>query len=113
VPSAYQFDVNGAGRFSSFCSATNYITTSDKRIKQNISDANLAECTRLVQAVHPKTYSRIDMDKALSGGYRCIMGASEDKTGPLLALDYFRVVVVLHGALLSALARLEALESRL
>jgi hypothetical protein len=31
----------------------------------------------------------------------------------LLALDYSRIVPVLHGALLSALARIEALESRL
>jgi hypothetical protein len=30
-----------------------------------------------------------------------------------LAIDYSRLVPVLHGALLSALARIEALESRL
>jgi hypothetical protein len=47
------------------------------------------------------------------------MGASEDAQGPLLALDYSRIVPVLHGGLLSvmtqlaaALARIEALESR-
>jgi hypothetical protein len=41
------------------------------------------------------------------------MGAGEDANGPLLALDYSRLVPVIHGALLSALARLDALESRL
>jgi hypothetical protein len=41
------------------------------------------------------------------------MGESADENGPLLALDYSRIVPVLHGALLSALARIEALESRI
>ena len=40
------------------------------------------------------------------------MGESADESGPLLALDYSRIVPVLHGALVSALARMEALESR-
>jgi hypothetical protein len=44
--------------------------------------------------------------------YRCILGASEDENGPLLAIDYSRIVPILHGALLSALARIGALESR-
>ena len=87
---------------------------------------------RLVSAVKPRTYKRIDMndtprleyiaqdwDAALTGGYRCIMGASEDAQGPLLAIDYSRIVPIIHGGLLSvmtqlaaALARIEALESR-
>jgi hypothetical protein len=37
---------------------------------------------------------------------------AEDGT-ELKALDYSRIVPVLHGALLSALARIEALESRI
>jgi hypothetical protein len=41
------------------------------------------------------------------------MGESEDENGKLLTIDYSRVTVLLHGALLSALARIEALESRL
>ncbi len=57
-------------------------------------------------------YIAQDWDAKLHGGYRCIMGATEDENGPLLALDYSRIVPVLHGALLSALARIEALESR-
>jgi hypothetical protein len=45
---------------------------------------------------------------------RNVMGSftTEDET-QLLALDYSRIVPILHGALLSALARIEALESRL
>ena len=57
-------------------------------------------------------YIAQDWDGELTGGYRCIMGSSEDENGPLLALDYSRMAPVLHGALLSALARIEALESR-
>ena len=64
-------------------------------------------------------YIAQDFDRELSGGYRCIMGAGEDADGPLLALDYSRLTVVLHGALLgvmskldAALARIDALESR-
>jgi hypothetical protein len=41
------------------------------------------------------------------------MGVGEDANGTLLALDYSRIVPILHGALLSALARIEALENRL
>ena len=57
-------------------------------------------------------YIAQDWDANLSGGHRCIMGASEDENGPLLALDYSRIVPVLHGALLSLMARVELLESR-
>jgi nucleotidyltransferase/DNA polymerase involved in DNA repair len=118
-------DVNGAGRFSSFVSASNYITTIDQRIKENVHEASLDECLRLIHAVHPKTYTRLDMggaprigyiaqdfDRELTGGYRCIMGASEDENRPLLAMDYSRIVPVLHGALLALMARVEVLESR-
>ena len=64
-------------------------------------------------------YTAQDWDRELTGGYRCIMGANEDANGPLLALDYSRLTPVIHGALLSvmaqldaAFARIEALESR-
>jgi hypothetical protein len=78
-----------------------------------------------VQVVRPKTYTRIDMDnvprlgyiaqdwdREITGGYRSVIGTSSDQSGPLLAIDYSRVVPIIHGALLSALARIEALESR-
>jgi hypothetical protein len=132
-PNNFQFSCNGAGQFSSFCEATKFQTTSDQRIKSNIQLASLDECTRLVKAVHPKLYTRNDMNgekrlgyvaqdwrEQLQDGYRCIMGVSEDAEGPLLALEYGRVCVILHGCLLdvmqrldSALARIDALESRL
>jgi hypothetical protein len=123
--SNFQLDLNGAMRASSFIEATKFQTTSDQRLKENVLDASLDECTRLVLAVRPKAYTLIDtvaprigyiaqdFDRELSGSYRCIMGASEDEKGPLLALDYSRISVLLHGALLSALARIDALESRL
>jgi hypothetical protein len=122
-----QLDVRGGGRFSGALSASNFPSSSDARLKIEVTSASLEECTRLVKAVTPCTYKRRDMegtparvgylaqswDRELTGGYRCIMGVGEDADGPLLALDYSRIVPVLHGALLSALARIEALESRL
>jgi hypothetical protein len=121
----YTLDVTGSGRFSGALQASNFPSTSDQRIKKDVEFADPAECLRLVKAVKPRTYKRIDMDDAprlgyiaqdfdreLTGGYRCIMGASEDENGPLLALDYSRIVPVLHGALLSLMARVELLESR-
>jgi hypothetical protein len=124
--SSYALDVVGSGRFSGSLLASNFPSTSDARIKENVLDASLGECTRLVLAVKPKTYNRSDMagnparcgyiaqhwNAELTGGYRCIMGESADESGPLLAIDYSRIVPLLHGALLSALARIEALESR-
>jgi hypothetical protein len=53
-------------------------------------------------------------DSELKDGFHnTIMGASEDADGPLLSLDHTKICVILHGALLSALARIEALENRL
>jgi hypothetical protein len=126
-PGDFQLDVKGSGRFTGALSASNFPSSSDARLKTEVASASLEECTRLVKAVTPYTYKRIDMegtparigyiaqdwDRELTGGYRCIMGVGEDANGPLLALDYSRLVPVLHGALLSALARIEALESRL
>jgi hypothetical protein len=124
--SSYNLDVGGTGRFSGALIASNFPSSSDARLKTDVESVSFDECTRLVKAVTPCTYKRIDMegtprcgyiaqhwDSQLTGGYRCIMGAGEDADGPLLAIDYSRIVPVLHGALLSALARIEALESRL
>ena len=64
-------------------------------------------------------YIAQDLDNELKDIFRCIMGKDEDANGPLLALDYSRMVPVLHGALLNiidklntALSRIEVLESR-
>jgi hypothetical protein len=123
--SNFQLQVAGAANLTSFIEATKFQITSDQRLKENVQAASFDECTRLVTAVHPVTYSLKSNDEAqlgylaqawdreLTGGYRCVMGASEDADGPLLALDYSRVVPILHGALLSALKRIDALESRM
>ena len=80
----------------------------------------------LLRPFTQKTYNRIDMedrparigyiaqdlDKELKDNFRCIMGKDEDVNGPLLGLDYSRMVVILHGALLNALNRIEVLESK-
>jgi hypothetical protein len=127
TPNNFQFSCNGAGQFTSFCDAFKFNTTSDQRIKSNITPASLAECSRLVQAVRPMTFTRNDRDgephvgyiaqhwqSELKDGYRnTIMGESEDAEGPLLSLDHTKICVILHGALLSCLARIDALESRL
>ena len=123
----YNLDVGGSGRFSGSLSAANFPSSSDARLKVNVEPVSLFECERLLRAVTPCTYKRIDMegtparcgyiaqdwDRELTGGFRCIMAAGENADGPLLQLDYSRIVPVLHGALLSCLARIEALESRL
>ena len=41
------------------------------------------------------------------------MGESADEGGPLLALDYSRATPVIHGALLSVMAQLDAALARL
>ena len=66
---SYMLNVSGTGRFSWSVSANNYITTSDQRIKENVEDLALDECVRVVKAVHPKKYNRIDMDGAPRIGY--------------------------------------------
>jgi hypothetical protein len=124
-PNNFPFECVGSGKFSGSLSANNFVTTSDQRIKENVQNISLHDCLRLIKTVHPKTYNRIDMDgasrigyiaqdldKELKDNYRCIMGSSEDSNGSLLALDYSRMVVILHGALLNALNRIEVLESK-
>jgi hypothetical protein len=126
-PTDLQLDVRGSGRFTGALSASNFPSSSDARLKIEVTSASLEECTRLVKAVTPCTYKRRDMegtparvgylaqswDRELTGGYRSILGVGEDADGPLLTIDYSRLVPIVHGALLSALARLDALESRL
>ena len=123
----YNLHVVGNAYISSTLTAGSYASSSDQRIKKDVVDADPDECLRIIQTVTPKTYKRIDLedvpercgyiaqhfDRELTGGFRCIMGQTHDEHGDtLLAIDYARVVPVLHGALLSALARIEALESK-
>jgi hypothetical protein len=121
----YQLAVQGAGIVSDFMMCPAYRIGSDSRLKDDIADASLAECTRLVLAVRPKTYVLKKSGEEQLGyvaqnwqqetqpAYRnSIVGESLGEE-QMLALDYSRVVPILHGALLDALARIEALESRL
>ena len=81
-----------------------------------------------MQTVRPQTYRRTDLgtderrvgylaqawDSQLGPGLRNIVGkALADDGSELLALDYSRIVPVLHAALLAALSRIDALEKRL
>ena len=120
----HPLDVVGIGRFSGAVQALSFTSTSDARNKEDVLPASLEECTRLVQTVRPQTYSRTDLDSSrrlgyianhwdaeLSSEHRNVMGPVTGEES-LLSLDYSRIVPVLHGALLSALARIDALESR-
>ncbi len=121
----YQLDVTGTGRFSGDLHALSFTETSDARLKEEVLPASLEECARLVQAVRPQIYRRTDLDSNRRVGYLANTWDSELKDGmrnvmgpltgeaSLLSLDYSKIVPILHGALLSALARIEALESRL
>ena len=120
-------DIQGTGRISGSFSALSYITTSHARVKADVERADLAECERLVKEIAPMTYRRTDIgsddrrigyianhwDANLGTGMRNIMGSAIAADGTeLRGLDYSRIVPVLHGALLSLMARIEALESR-
>jgi hypothetical protein len=125
-PVNFQFECVGSGKFSGSLSCNNLVQTSDQRLKENVQNISLDECVRIIKTVHPKTYNRIDMegkpprigyiaqhlDNELKDNFRCIMGADQDEHGTLLGLDYSRMVVILHGALLNALNRIEVLESK-
>jgi hypothetical protein len=121
----YQLSVNGAAIISSFCMSPAYRIGSDQRLKDGVEDASWDECTRLVLAVRPKTYVlkstglaqcgyiAQDFQREAQDAYRNSVVGETLGDEKILALDYSRVVPILHGALLSALARIEALENRL
>ena len=133
-PSDYQLQVAGACKLTSFIESTKFQIGSDKRLKDNVQQASLDECTRLVLEVRPVVYNLItapdvpelgylanDFEREARDGFRCVLGESEAVDGvKFLALDYSRIVPILHGSLLdlmskfnAALARIEALENRL
>jgi hypothetical protein len=123
--SGYQLDVAGTGRFSGDLHALSFTETSDARLKAEVLPASLEECARLVQAVRPQIYRRTDLDSnrrvvgylanswdlELKDGMRNVMGTVTGEEA-LLSLNYSKIIPILHGALLSALARIEVLESR-
>jgi hypothetical protein len=120
---SYPLDVVGVGNFTGVVRGLSFTSTSDARIKSDVLPASIDECVRLIKEVQPQTYRRTDLDESrrigyianhwdanLTPGMRNIMGPVTDSDS-LLSLDYSRIVAVLHGALLSALARIEALEN--
>ena len=131
TPNAYQLAVNGAASVTDFCMCTAYRIGSDQRLKADVEDASLDECTRLVLAVRSKTYVlkstgvaqcgyiAQDFQREAQGAYRNSVVGETLGAEKILALDYSRIVPILHGSLLAlmskldaALARIEALESR-
>ena len=120
--------VIGPVRFSSSCSALSYTTTSDARVKTDVVPVSLDECARLAKLISPMTYLRTDLESterrigyianhwndALGSDMRNIMGKAVSEDGAeLLALDYSRMVPVLHGALLSVMDKLSAALDRI
>jgi hypothetical protein len=51
----HQLCLGGAALISSFIEATNFITTSDMRIKSNVQDASVAECTDWLPVLFQKS----------------------------------------------------------
>ncbi len=123
--SNFQLQLAGAANLTSFIEATMFQIGSDQRLKENIQEADIGECTRLVLAVRPQTYllkstgqaqlgyRAQDFERESQEAYRNSIVGQSLGDDPMLALDYSRIVPILHGALLSALARIEALENRL
>jgi hypothetical protein len=128
----YQLAVQGAGIVSDFMMCPAYRIGSDSRLKENVEDASLAECTRLLLSIRPKTYTLKENGKEQLGyvaqnwqqetqpAYRNSIVGESLGVEQMLALDYSRIVPVVHGSLLdlmskldAALARIEALENRL
>ena len=124
TPNAYQLAVSGAANVTDFCMCSAYRIGSDQRLKADVEDASWAECTRLVLAVRPRTYLlkstglsqcgyiAQDWRQETQDAYRNSIVGEALGDEKFLCLDYSRIVPILHAALLSALARIDALESR-
>jgi len=101
--------------------ATSFTSTSDQAIKENVQNASLEDCTRVLQDVDVKTYTRTDvpgqrigfiaqdLQQHLPPEFANIMGMQYGDQ-PLLALSYDRLVCVLWGACKALTARVDALE---
>jgi hypothetical protein len=101
--------------------ATSFASTSDEAIKQNIQNASLEDCTRVLREVDVKSYTRTDipgprigfiaqdLQRSLPAEFSNIMGMQYGDQ-PLLALSYDRLVCVLWGACKALTARVDALE---
>ena len=101
--------------------ATSFTSTSDQAIKENVQNASLEDCTRVLREVDVKTYTRTDvpgprigfiaqdLQQHLPPEFANIMGMQYGDR-PLLALSYDRLVCVLWGACKALTARVDALE---
>ena len=101
--------------------ATSFTSTSDQAIKENVQNASLEDCTRVLQDVDVKTYTRTDvpgqrigfiaqdLQQHLPPEFANIMGMQYGDQ-PLLVLSYDRLVCVLWGACKALTARVDALE---
>jgi hypothetical protein len=102
--------------------ALSFASTSDQAIKENVQNASLEDCTRILQDVDVKTYTRTDvpgqrigfiaqdLQRSLPEEFANIMGMQYGGDQPLLALSYDRLVCVLWGAVKALTARVDALE---
>jgi hypothetical protein len=101
--------------------ATSFTSTRDEAIKVDVQNASLEDCTRTLQDVDVKTYTRTDvpgqrigfiaqdMQRHLPPEFANIMGMQYGDR-PLLALSYDRLVCVLWGAVKALTARVDASE---
>ena len=101
---------------------TRFTSTSDRRIKSDIQDASLADCTTILENVDVKTYVRTDVpgqrigfvaqdiQEHLPAEFANILGMQYGGDEPLLNLSYDRLVCVLWGACKALTTRVEALE---
>jgi hypothetical protein len=102
--------------------ATSFTSTSDQAVKENVQNASLEDCTRVLREVDVKSYNRTDipgprigfiaqdLQRSLPEEFANIMGMQYGGDQPLLALSYDRLVCVLWGACKALTARVDALE---
>lgn len=102
--------------------ATSYTSTSDKAIKDNVQNASLEDCMKILQGVDVKTYTRTDVpgqrigfiaqdiQQHLPPEFANLLGMQYGGDEPLLSLSYDRLVCVLWGACKALTGRVDALE---
>ena len=117
-----QLNCTGNVICSGSVTATSFTSTSDEAIKENVQNASLEDCTRVLRDVAVKTYNRTDvpgqrigfiaqeLQRHLPPEFSNIMGMQYGRDRPLLALSYDRLVCVLWGACKALTARVDALE---
>ena len=97
--------------FSRTLTATQFASTSDIKIKDNIQDASLDNCMALLNNVNPKIYNRTDMpgsptrlgfiaqdlESHIVPEFANLLGVQYGGAEPLLTVDYSRLCCVLWG----------------